>query len=206
MRHISTGLIVTTAVMMAACGGAKSAAPNTGESKPTPTTSATATPQAPAQPAQPNQPPPPTAIAVDFETLIALLPDAPSGWTKGKPKGSQVGLDRAISSAEAEYDKGDSSIHLEITDTAFDRTYLAPLSFTIAAHYAERHGSGYSKAAPIGASPGYEKWDADAKSAEVAMVVASRIVVTATGRNVDNVDAARALVKAVDQGKLAALK
>jgi hypothetical protein len=206
MRHISIGFIAATAVAFAACGGSKSATPAAAAETSTPpasaSPSASPSPPATAQPAQPEQ----TAAAIDFEKLIALLPDAPSGWTRSKPKGEQAGTTREISAAEADYEKGESSINLEITDTAFDKTYLAPLSFTLASHYSERHGNGYAKAAPIGGSPGCERWDGDAKFAEVTMVVGNRIIVTARGRNVDNANASRALVAAVDQNKLAALK
>jgi hypothetical protein len=201
MRQIGIVVLAAAAATVIGCGS-KSAAPAAGDPSPTPSATVAPTPQATAQPA----PPEPAVPPVDFERLIALLPDAPAGWTKGKPKGDQTATSRAISRAEADYEKGDSSINLEITDTAFDKTYLAPLSFTLAAHYSERHGSGYAKSEQIGSSPGFEKWDADAKSAEVTVLVGNRIVVTAKGRNVDNVDASRALVLAVDQGKLAALK
>lgn len=206
MRHIILGFIAAAAVVGAACGGAKSANPADGAQTQAASTTATPSPQSAAPPSAPAQAPAPTATAVEFEQLIALLPDAPSGWTKGKPKGNQVGMGIGISTAEADYERGESSVHLEITDTAFDRTYLAPLSFTLASHYSERHSSGYSKSETIGASPGFEKWDGDAKSAEVTMLVGNRMIVTAKGRNVDNVDGTRTLVAAVDQGKLATLK
>lgn len=202
MRRIGiTYLVAATAV---ACGGSKSAAPVADQA---PTAATTPAPSPKATPApQPAQHAQPAATAVDFERLIALLPDAPAGWLKGKPKGSQIGMAGSISMAEARYDLGDSSISLEITDTAFDRTYLAPLSFTLAANYSERHTSGYSKAIPIGALPGYEKWDADARSAEVTALAGNRFVITAKGHNVENCDATRALVAAVDQSKFTLLK
>jgi hypothetical protein len=143
---------------------------------------------------------------VDFERLIALLPDAPSGWTRGKPKGNQGGEGRAISTAEAIYELGESSIHVELIDTSFNPVYLAPLDFTLVPGYSERSASGYTKAAPVAGSPGFERWDGDAKSAEVTMVVANRIVVSAKGRNVDDTNTTRALVTAVDQKKLKEIK
>ena len=213
MTRLTTGVMTIAVVVAVGCGG--SSASSTAGAGQTPAPIASTAPSAPTatQPAQQTTSNPPmsqtpsqTATAVDFERLVAFLPDPPAGWTRGKPKGAQIGGSVTVSSAEADYEKGDSLIHFEITDTAFDQTYLAPLSLTLAAKYHERNTSGYTKAAPIGGSPGFEKWDGDAKSAEVTMVVGNRIVVTAKGRNVENLTATRAMVASIDQSKLSALK
>jgi len=206
MRHPAIEWIAALALTTAACGG--------GAPKPDPSAVQAPAPQtspvqaAPAPPAAPQATRGPAALTtpVDFEQLIALLPEAPSGWTRGKPKGGQAGMGAAMSTAEATYERGESLIHLEMMDTSFNPVYLAPLQFTLAAGYSERSLNGYTKATPIGASPGFEKWDSEAKSAEVTMVVANRFVVSAKGRNVDNVDGTRALVMAVDQSKVRGLK
>ncbi len=171
------------------------------------TPAAQATPVPGTQPAQsPTPTPPRTATPVDFETLIAALPDAPGGWTRSKPKGEQISIGVSESLAEADYDKGDSTIHLEITDTAFNPLQLTPLGFTLAPTYSERTAGGYKKASPVGGSPGFESWDADSNTAEVTVVIAGRIIVFAKGRGVDDVKPVRKLVESVDQGKLKAVK
>jgi hypothetical protein len=209
MRHPALKWIAALALTTAACGGAAPTPAATAVQPPAPQTSP-AQPQA-AQPGpqgspQTNQNPAALTTPVDFEQLIALLPEAPSGWTRGKPRGGQVGMGAAISTAEATYENGDSLIHLEMIDSSFNPVYLAPLQFSLAAGYSERSPNGYTKATPIGASPGFEKWDNETKSAEVTMVVANRIIVSAKGRNVDNVDGTRKLVMAVDQSKVRALR
>ena len=205
MRHFAIGSIALLALTPAACG--KSAAPSAATgAQPTPTSTTQA--QAQAVKSAPvgtpvAQQPVEIVPPIAFENLMALLPDAPSGWTRGKPRG---GENDGISTAEATYELGDSSIHVELLDTSFKPVYLAPLQFSLAPTYSERSAGRYSKAAPVGGSPGFERWDADARSAEVTMVVANRIVVSAKGRNVDSTTATRALVTAIDQKKLKDLK
>ena len=146
-----------------------------------------------------------TATAVDFEELIALLPEV-DGWTRGKPRGEQVTMGVAISNAKASYTKDESSVDLEITDSSFNQLILAPFSMYLAAGFSERSTEGYKKGTTIGGHPGFESWQNDSRRAEVTAVVANRFVVQATGRNVDNAEAVKAFVQAVDFSKLAALK
>jgi len=191
--------------MAAACGG----------SKPSPDAQATPTPQAtPPTAAQAAQQmaeavqkmgQTQTATAVDFEKLIAFLPE-PAGWTRSKPEGEQISMGASMSRAEAEYEKGESSIRLEITDSSFNQLYLAPMSMMLMSTYSERSSKGYKKAASLNGSPGFEEWENEPKEGTVTVVVSNRFVVSARGRNVDNIDAVRSLVQAVDLSKLAALK
>ena len=184
-----------------ACGGGSK-----GQAEQTPTTQTTQqTPVPVAQQAVQNTPRTPTANAVDFEQLVALIPEH-AGWTRSTPHGEQYNLGVLVSRAEANYDKGESSIKLQITDTAFSQVGLAPYSMMLLPTYFERSSDGYKKAASLGGSPGFETWDNINKDAEVAVVVVNRFVVTAKGRNVDSPDVVRALVQAVDLAKLANLK
>jgi hypothetical protein len=142
---------------------------------------------------------------VDFEQLVALVPDLP-GWTRTTPRGQQVSMGVPISQANAEYTKGDGDIKLEIADSAFNPLILGPLSMMLVRTYSERTADGYKQFAAIGGSPGFESWQNEAREAEVTVVVAHRFVVTASGDNVDSLEPVRSLVKAIDLAKLAALK
>ena len=143
--------------------------------------------------------------AGDFQKLIALLPEG-HGWTRSKPKGEQVSVGGAMSLAKAEYQKGDSSIDLEITDSSFNQMVLSPFTMFLAAGYSERSGADYTKSTAVAGNPGFEKWNNGARRGEVTVVVGNRFVVQATGRNVDSVQPVRVLVQAVDLKKLATLK
>jgi hypothetical protein len=143
--------------------------------------------------------------AVEFEKLIALLPEV-DGWTRSKPKGEQVSVGGAMSHAKAEYQRGYASIDLEITDSSFNQLVLSPFTMFLAAGYSERTGNGYSKSSAVAGHPGFERWNDDAHRGEVTVVIANRFIVQATGRDVDDIGPVRTLVKAVDLARLAALK
>ena len=197
VRRLAAIGITLLSVAAMACGKSATSAAAAAQPTTTPAAAPTVSPTPAAQPSAVVVPP------IDFETLIAVLPNAPAGWTRGRPKGNQG---TEISTAEAIYELGDSLIHVEVIDTSFRPVYLAPLRFALVPGFSERSSGRYTKAAPVGGSPGFERWDEDAKSAEVTMVVANRIVVSAKGRNVDNANATRALVTAVDQKKLKDIK
>jgi hypothetical protein len=143
--------------------------------------------------------------AVDFQKLIALLPEG-NGWTRSKPKGEQVSVGGAMSLAKAEYQRGDASIDLEITDSSFNQLVLSPFTMFLAAGYSERSGDDYAKSAQVAGNPGFEKWTHGARRGEVTVVVGNRFIVQATGRNVDDIGPVRSLVKSVDLTRLASLK
>lgn len=145
------------------------------------------------------------ATVVDFEKLEALLPEYP-GWTKGDAKGQQVSMGFKISEAEARYTKGESSIHLEITDIALAQAMLAPLSIWMGAGYSERSSDGYKKAVTVAGHPGFEEWSKNSKHGQITVVVANRFLVKADADEVENTDPARKLIETVDLRKLAALK
>jgi hypothetical protein len=190
-----------TMIGVAACGGGSKGTP-----QPTPTTQPVAQSPVPApQQAAPNAPRTQTANAVDFEQLVALIPEH-AGWTRSTPHGEQFSIGVPVTRAEANYERGESSIKLQITDTAFGELGLAPYSMMVIPTYFERSSDGYKKAASLGGSPGYETWDSVNKDAEVTVIVINRFVVSAKGRNVDSTDVVRALVQSVDLAKLAAIK
>jgi len=200
-------LIALSLMVVAGCGSrAKDATPT---ATPSPTAVAqamsTSAPTGQAPQAQNIQPAGQSAKAVAFEELMALLPE-PSGWTRGKPRGEQISMGMDMSRAHGDYERGESSIDLEITDSSFNQLFLAPLTTYLAKGYSERSNEGYRKAEMVGGHPAFETWNSDSRRAEVIVVVANRFVVQATGHNVDNADQVRALAQAVDFSRLAALK
>jgi hypothetical protein len=197
---LSAFLLLLMIGIVACGGGSKDTA------QPTPTTQPVVqTPVPAAQQAVQNTQRTQTATAVAFEQLVTLIPEHP-GWTRTAPRGEQFNIGVPVSRAEANYEKGESSVKLQITDTAFSQLGLAPYSMMSMPTYFERSSDGYKKAVPVGGSPGFETWDSINKDAEVTVIVANRFVVTAKGRNVDSTDVVRALVQSVDLAKLASLK
>ena len=206
-REISMWTLTALAVVLAAaCDGSTS---KTDAPAPTATATATAkptvTPQAPQQIAQSFEHTVRSVKAVDFEQLMALLPEA-QGWTRSAPRGEEISMGIHMSRAQAGYERDESSIDLEITDSAFNQVFLAPLATYLASGYSERTTEGYRKAAPVGGHPAFETWNSDARRAEVIVVVSNRFVVQATGLNLDNAEPVRALAQAVDFSRLVAMK
>ena len=146
-----------------------------------------------------------SAPAVDYEKLKGLIPEI-AGWTRSAPRGEQVTAPFKMSKAEARYEKGGSSIKLEIADSSFNQLILAPLSMFMAMGFEEKSDDGYTKATKISGLPGFEKWQHAGKDGEVTVVVANRFIVNADGNNVENIDIVRKAVQAVDLSKLAGMK
>jgi hypothetical protein len=138
--------------------------------------------------------------------LVALLPAIP-GWTKGEPKGEAMNMGTmTLSMARVSYEKDDSSIKLEITDTVFNQMILGPFSSMMKAGFSEKTSAGWRKSVTIGGFPGLESWDAEQKSADVVTAVAGRYLVKASATEVADTSTARKAVEAVDLKALAALK
>ena len=206
LMSIARTLAALSLVVVAGCGsGAKD---TTAAATPAPTPVAQAlSSSAPksAAPAQNVQPRSQSAKAVAFEELLAVLPE-PAGWTRGKPRGEQISMGMDMSRAHGDYEKGESSIDLDITDSSFNELFLAPLTTYLVKGYSERSNEGYRKASPVGGHPAFETWNSDSRRAEVIVVVGNRFVVQATGHNVDSAEPVRALAQMVDFARLAALK
>ena len=200
-------LLLGAALFVAGCGGSKPAsdAASTPAATPTPAASPATTPGLADLGKAFQQMAKQTAPAVPFEQLVALLPEA-GGWARSKPKGEQQSMGITMSRAHAEYEKGESSMELEIIDSSFNQLVLTPLSMYLASGFNERSSDGYKKSSPLGGHPGFESWENDAKRGEVTVLVGNRFIVHGTGRNVNNTDAVKSLVQAVDLGRLAGLK
>ena len=198
MSKSAATIVAVSLAASFACG--KSDSPPAAQSTPPSATQPAATPAAGSQP--PSQP---TAKPVDFELLVALLPEG-GGWTRGKPRAEQVTMAVTMSQAKAEYQKGESSIDLQIIDSSFNQLVLSPFTMFLKSGFSERTNGGYTKSVPIRGNPGFEKWNGDSRRAEVTVVVGNRFIVQGTGHNVESVTPVRTLVQAVDLGKLGSLK
>jgi hypothetical protein len=142
---------------------------------------------------------------VDYELLKGLLPEL-SGWTKSRARGEQMTRPFAISNAKAHYSAGDSSMDIEITDSAMNQMIFAPFAMFMASGFEERSDNGYKRSGTIAGSPGFESWEERANRGEVTVIVANRFVVQATGRRVGGIGAVKKAVEAIDLAKLGTMK
>lgn len=142
---------------------------------------------------------------VAFRDLQNLLPQV-SGWSREEPSGETMSSPVRFSQAEAAYTRDDARVELRIVDTATSQLLIMPYQMFLVSTYARETGSGYEKAVKIGGFPGWEKWDGDAKQAEVGLIVGQRFLVTAEGNNVDSARVVQDVVAKVDLARLASLK
>jgi hypothetical protein len=145
------------------------------------------------------------ATPTAFESLVALLPDV-SGWTKTDARGEQLSMPVAYSRAEAVYRHNDSRVELEVVDTALSQLLLAPMSMFLASGFSERSTDGFRRSVRIDGSPGMEDWNSSSRRGEVTKVVGGRFIVKGTGRDIDDLAPVRAIVEAVSNARLEALK
>jgi hypothetical protein len=142
---------------------------------------------------------------IHFSKLIELLPKAPGGWTvDGEPRGETTNaMGFAVSMAEQSYAQEGKSLHVKITDGAFN----APLYtvITMAAQFARESTEGYEKGVTLDGNPGVEKWRKDGGDAELNVVVGKRYFVEIDGSGITP-ELVREVWGSVDRAKLASLK
>ncbi len=145
------------------------------------------------------------AKAVDYKLLVALLPNV-AGWEKGDVNGEQSEmLGMTFSRAEAEYNKGDVNIRLEITDTALIQGMLMPFTM-MSTGLNEKTAEGYRRGTTVNGHPGWEEWQIQEKNGDVNVLVAKRFIVHASGYDLPNIDVVKEIIAAVATAQLAALK
>lgn len=145
---------------------------------------------------------------VAFEKLVALLP-AIAGWTKGEPEGEVTNMGAlTMSVGRADYEKGDLSLTLEITDTLANQMLMGPFmaGLNAAGTTKTKTESGWAQKVTIGGFPGVEVFDSEDKRADVMVILDGRFVVRAQISDVQDTAAAKAAVEAVNLRALAALK
>jgi hypothetical protein len=141
---------------------------------------------------------------VSFKELQGFFPDV-SGWEKDKPTGESMTAPVKFSQAETAYTKGDARIEVKIVDTAMSKMLTMPYQMFLMSGYQKETDSGYEKAAKVGGNPGWEKWDSEAKRAELGVIVGQRFIVTLEGSDTD-VKTVQGFAARMDFGKLAGLK
>jgi hypothetical protein len=142
---------------------------------------------------------------VDFKVLKALLPDV-SAWDKGNASGEQMSSPFAHSVAKADYTKGDASITVEITDSAFNQLALMPFQMMLGAKFSKETDTGYEKSTSVSGQPALEKWDKESKSGELSIIAFNRFIIAITGNGIDNPTVLHNVAGKIDIGSLAGMK
>jgi hypothetical protein len=142
---------------------------------------------------------------VSFRDLIALLP-APAGWEREKPTGERMTAPVSFADASVRLTKGDAAITVKITDSGLNQVLVAPFAMFLAGNYERETTSGYEKSIKIGDAPGMEKWDSEARSGDVTVIVNKRFIVEIEGSSIDDPKALHTMLDGIDLKKLADLK
>lgn len=138
----------------------------------------------------------------DLQTAFVPL----DGWEMSKPTGSKMTAPVSYSTAEVRYHKGDAQITASITDSGFNQLLIAPFSIFLTSGYEKETENGYEKSATVAGNPGWEKWDSQDKTGEVAAFVNKRFVVSLKGRGIADNKVLFQLAQSSNLAKLASLK
>ena len=142
---------------------------------------------------------------VNFHDLQAAFGDL-KGWEKGTPTGERMTMPVNYSEAKISYTKGDATIDVTISDSAFNQMLITPFSMFLAAGYEKETAEGYEKSMKVGDNPGWEKWNKTDKSGELNAVVNKRFIVQVEGRGLEDSKPLHDLMASTDLKKLAGLK
>src|SRR5215468_9898680 len=146
--------------------------------------------------------------AVDYQKLLAILPEPPSGWTADKPEGSTEDVGGfKITNVHRDYHKGEGgkapTAAISILDSVANPDYV---SATTAAWNTNTEGDeGYDKSVTIAGNPGFEAFEKESKHATLWLMVANRYFIQIELQNQDPSELQEWL-KRVDLKKLAAIK
>jgi len=154
-------------------------------------------------------PPPPDAPdVVDYQKLLPLLPDAPSGWTAEKAEGSTSDVGGfKLTNVHRDYKKGEGdnvpTASISILDSAANPEYASVT--TEAWKLNSETTDGYTKSVTIEGNPGFESYQKDQKNAALWVMVAKRYFVEIELQNQDPKEL-QEWIKRVDLKKLAEIK
>ncbi|RSV07858.1 YIP1 family protein [Sphingomonas koreensis] len=144
-----------------------------------------------------------TATPVDRQALAALLPASAGGWTRTALESSTASAGgMGGSQAEARYEANGQSVRLKVADLAAAGAFAAMAS-AFKVETSREDDQGYEKSGLIDGRYTMEKWNKSG-SGSYGVLLKDRFLVEAEG-NVPDIGTLKALVGAVDAGKLEAL-
>ena len=146
--------------------------------------------------------------AVDYQKLLPILPEPPSGWTADKPEGSTEDVGGfKITNVHRDYHNGEGekapSAAISILDSVSNPDYVS--ATTEAWKSNSDTSEGYAKSVSIDGNPGFETFEKDSKHAALWVMVANRYFVQVELQNQEPGEL-QGWIKRVDLKKLAAIK
>ena len=146
--------------------------------------------------------------AVDFQKVLPILPEPPSGWTADKPEGSTEDVGGfKITNVHRDYRKGEGekapSAAISILDSVSNPDYVS--ATTEAWKSNSDTSEGYAKSVTIDGNPGFETFEKDTKHATLWVMIANRYFVQVELQNEEPAELQQ-WIKRVDLKKLAEIK
>ena len=142
---------------------------------------------------------------VDAKLLKELLPADADGMPRKEASSEKTGaMGFNISTAEGRYRENDSSIEVNIIDAAGTGALMGMAAWSMIDMDKENE-DGYEKTTTYKDHKAFEKYNTKNKDGEMAVIVASRFMVTVRGNNVE-MSKIKATLDNIDLGKLEDLK
>ena len=146
--------------------------------------------------------------AIDYQKLLPILPEPPSGWTADKPEGSTEDVGGfKITNVHRDYRKGEGekapSTAISILDSVANPDYVS--ATTEAWKSNSDTSEGYAKSVTIDDNPGFETFEKDARHAALWLMIAGRYFVQIELQNQEPGEL-QGWIKRIDLKKLAAIK
>lgn len=145
---------------------------------------------------------------VDYQKLLPVLPEPPTGWTAEKPEGSTTNAGGAsITTVHRDYKKGDApnapTTSISIIDAASNPDFVS--GTTAAWNSTTTSTDGYAKSLDIDGQPGFETFENEGRHGSLWVLVAKRFLLQIDNNGQESRDLQEWL-KRVDLKKLAAVK
>ncbi|HEY2045449.1 MAG TPA: hypothetical protein VGG93_02600 [Candidatus Udaeobacter sp.] len=146
--------------------------------------------------------------AIDYQKLLPILPEPPSGWTADKPEGSTEDVGGfKITNVHRDYRKGEGekalSTAISILDSVANPDYVS--ATTEAWKSNSDTSEGYAKSVSSDGNPGFETFEKDTKHAALWVMVANRYFVQIELQNQEPGEL-QEWIKRIDLKKLAGIK
>jgi hypothetical protein len=146
--------------------------------------------------------------AIDYQKLLPILPEAPSGWTADRPEGSTEDVGGfKITNVHRDYRKGEGekapSVAISILDSVANPDYVS--ATTDAWKSNSDTSEGYAKSVTIDGNPGFETFEKDTKHAALWVMIANRYFVQIELQNQEPGELQQ-WVKRIDLKKLSTIK
>ncbi len=138
---------------------------------------------------------------VSGQTLETFYPVMP-GWARGEPR-TETDTQESVSRTTVDFDRGVSTISVEIMDSCRNPDVLALLTETLKQLPPVTRGT-VVRHLTVSGFPGYEEWTAEAGNGEVHVLVGGRFMVKVTAGTTDQPTMENA-ARLIPMQKLAAL-